>query len=90
MSYNDIVKETRDKMKKAVAHFADEVKGHRSGAATPALVENVRVEYYGSPTPLKQLASIGIPEPRALLIKPFDFQIYIKQMACVRALFVPH
>ena len=72
MDYNAILNETRDKMKKAVAHFQEEVKGLRSGRATPALVDNIRVDYYGSPTPLKQLASIAIPEPRALVIKPFD------------------
>lgn len=69
---SEILSDTKDKMAKAVAHFSDEIKGLRSGRATPALVENIRVEYYGSPTPLKQIASIAIPEPRALVIKPFD------------------
>ncbi len=72
MLFNQIVQEAKDKMKKGVAHFGEETRGIRSGRATPALVENVRVDYYGSPTPLKQIASIGVPEPRALLIKPFD------------------
>lgn len=72
MPYNEILRDTKDKMKKAVAHFQEEIKGLRSGRATPALVDNIRVEYYGNPTPLKQLASIAIPEPRALVIKPFD------------------
>lgn len=72
MLYNQIIEEARDKMKKGVAHFQDETKGLRSGRASPALVENLRVDYYGSPTPLKNIASITIPEPRALLIKPFD------------------
>lgn len=72
MLYDQIVRETRERMKKAVAHFEDEVRGLRSGRATPALVENVRVEAYGSPMPLKQLASIAVPEPRSLVIKPYD------------------
>lgn len=72
MQYDQIVRETRERMKKAVAHFEDEVRGLRSGRATPALVENVRVEAYGSPMPLKQLASIAVPEPRSLVIKPYD------------------
>jgi ribosome recycling factor len=72
MLYKQLIDETKDKMKKAVVHLQDEIKGLRSGRATPALVENIRVEYYGSPNPLKNLASITIPEPRSLLIKPFD------------------
>ena len=43
-----------------------------SGRASPALVEGIRVDYYGVPTPLSQMASISIPEPRQILIKPFD------------------
>lgn len=72
MIYKQLIDETKDKMKKAVVHLQDELKGLRSGRATPALVENIRVDYYGSPNPLKNLASITIPEPRSLLIKPFD------------------
>jgi ribosome recycling factor len=72
MNDKQIVAETRDKMKKAVAHFQEETKGLRSGRATSALVENIKVDYYGSPTPLKQLATIAVPEPRALVVKPFD------------------
>lgn len=75
MLYNQLVAEIRDKMKKAVAHFQDETRGLRSGRATPALVENIRVDYYGNPTPIKQLASIALPEPRALVIKPFDVSV---------------
>src|SRR5690606_30202338 len=44
----------------------------RTGRATPALIEKLSVEYYGQPTPLMQLASISVPEPRQLLVKPFD------------------
>jgi two-component system response regulator HydG len=58
-------------MEKAVEVFKDEMKGLRAGRATPGLVENVRVEYYGTPTPLRQLANIAAPEPRLLVIKPF-------------------
>lgn len=72
MLYKQLIDETKDKMKKAVVHLQEEIKGLRSGRATPALVENIRVDYYGSPNPLKNLASITIPEPRSLLIKPFD------------------
>jgi ribosome recycling factor len=72
MLYKQLIDELKEKMQKGVAHFHEETKGLRSGRATPALVENLRVDYYGSPTPLKNLASITIPEPRSLMIKPFD------------------
>ncbi|MBI4878520.1 MAG: ribosome recycling factor [Planctomycetes bacterium] len=72
MDYNATLAETKERMKKGVAHFQEQIRGLRSGRATPALVENIRVEYYGSPTPLKQIASIAIPEPRTLVVRPFD------------------
>jgi len=70
--YDQILSETKDSMKKAVEHFEKEVKGLRSGRATPAMVENIRVEYYGSKMPLNQVASISVPDPRSIVVKPFD------------------
>lgn len=67
-----IMADVEERMDKAVAHLKDELRGIRSGRATPALVENVRVDYYGSPTPLNQIAQISVPEPRQLMVKPFD------------------
>lgn len=72
MSYEEILLETEEKMEKATAIFSDELKGIRTGRATPGLVENIRVDYYGSPTPLKQISSISVPEARMLVVKPFD------------------
>ncbi len=72
MPYEDIVLEAEDKMEKAVSVLADELRGVRSGRASAALVEGVRVDYYGAPTPLKSLASITVPEPRMIMVKPFD------------------
>jgi len=66
------VVEARTRMKAGVDHLAGEYRGLRSGRATPALVENIRVDYYGSSTPLSQLAQIQIPEPRQIAIKPYD------------------
>lgn len=66
------VSEARTKMKAALDHLAVEFRGLRSGRATPALVENIRADYYGSPTPIGQLAQIQVPEPRQLAIKPYD------------------
>jgi ribosome recycling factor len=67
-----IVLEIRSKMQKTIDALQDELKAFRGGRATPALVDHVRVEYYGSPTPLKSLATISAPEADMLVIKPFD------------------
>ncbi len=60
------------RMRSAIQSLEDDLAGVRTGRASPALVEKLSVEYYGSPVPLMQLASISVPEPRQLLIKPFD------------------
>ena len=72
MSVDDILLETEEKMEGAVAHLAQELRGLRSGRASPALVDGLRVDYYGAMTPLSQMAQIGCPEPRLIVIKPFD------------------
>ena len=59
-------------MQKAVEVLQDDLKAFRGGRATPALVEHIKVEYYGSPTPMKALATISAPEADMLVIKPFD------------------
>lgn len=68
----DVLKEAEVKMRGAVKALEDELATIRTGRATPALVDKVQVEYYGTPTLLNQLASISVPEARQLLIKPFD------------------
>jgi len=72
MSTQTILAESREKMKKGLEFFKDSLKGLRTGRVTPAFVENVRVDAYGSPMPLNQIASISVPEPRLLVVKPFD------------------
>jgi ribosome recycling factor len=67
-----IVEECHEKMRKAVAHLKDEFAAVRTGRATPSLVEKLKVEYYGSEVPLQQLAGFGVPEPRVLVITPYD------------------
>ncbi|SRR6266487_1313665 len=64
--------ECRDKMRKAVAHLQQEFAGIRTGRATPGLVEKLQVDAYGSAVPLQQLAGISVPEPRVLVITPYD------------------
>jgi ribosome recycling factor len=72
MTPDEVLFDAEERMEKAVSVFRDELRGLRTGRATPALVENIRVEYYGSPTPLKQLATISTPDPQQILIRPFD------------------
>jgi ribosome recycling factor len=72
MPYDDIVLEAEDRMEKALEMLAGEFKGVRTGRATPGLVEGIAVEYYGSPTPIKQLAVIAIPDSRLIVLKPYD------------------
>jgi ribosome recycling factor len=68
----DILKEAETRMHAAIQNLDNDLSGIRTGRATPALVERLQVEYYGTPTALMQLASISVPEPRSLLIKAFD------------------
>jgi ribosome recycling factor len=72
MTTDEILFDTEERMEKAVNVFRDELRGLRTGRATTALVDNMRVEYYGSPTPLKQLAQINTPDPQQIVIRPFD------------------
>ncbi|HLS66516.1 MAG TPA: ribosome recycling factor [Pseudogracilibacillus sp.] len=69
---NDILKEMQTKMEDAVQAFSRNLATVRAGRANPALLDNVFVEYYGTPTPLNQLAQVGAPEARLLVITPFD------------------
>lgn len=68
----DLLEELRERMKKSVDALQEDLMGIRTGRATPALVEKLPVEYYGTMTPLNQMASIAAPEPRLLVIKPWD------------------
>jgi ribosome recycling factor len=72
MSIEEIVLEAEEKMEKSIALLADQLRGVRTGRANVGLVDSIRVEYYGSPTPLKQLANLSTPEPQQILIRPFD------------------
>lgn len=72
LSYKDILDSATERMDKTVEHYVHDARGMRTGRANPGLIENLRVDYYGSKTPLSQLASITVPEPRCLVVKPFD------------------
>ncbi|MBM3994615.1 MAG: ribosome recycling factor [Planctomycetes bacterium] len=72
MTTDEILFDAEERMEKAVDVFKEHLRGLRTGRATPALVDNLRVEYYGSPTPLKTLAQINCPDPQSIVIRPFD------------------
>jgi len=68
----DILTDAENRMRSAIQVLHEDLAGVRTGRASPALVEKLQIEYYGAPTPLQQLASISVPEPRTITIKPFD------------------
>ena len=69
---DDVLAESKDKMAKAVSHLQGEFGSIRTGRASPVFVEKMRVDYYGSEVPLQQLAGFSVPEPRMLVISPYD------------------
>ena len=72
MSIEEIALEAEERMEKTISLLEDQLKGVRTGRAHTGLVDSIRVNYYGSPTPLKQLANLSTPEPQQILIRPFD------------------
>src|SRR5579871_2855325 len=72
MTTDEILLDAEERMEKAANVFKDQLRGLRTGRATPALLDNVRVEYYGSPTPIKQLAQVSTPDPQQIVVRPFD------------------
>jgi len=72
MSIEEIVLEAEERMEKTISLLAEQLRGVRTGRANVGLVDSIRVEYYGSPTPLKQMANLSTPEPQQILIRPFD------------------
>ncbi|TWT59936.1 ribosome recycling factor [Rubinisphaera italica] len=72
MNSDEILLDCEERMEKAASVLQDQLKGLRTGRANPGLVDSIRVDYYGSPTPLKQLANISVPEPQQIVIRPFD------------------
>jgi ribosome recycling factor len=72
MPVDDVLMDCELHMEKAADHLQHELRGIRTGRATPALVENIKVEYYGTQSDLRSIASISVPEATQLLIKPFS------------------
>jgi ribosome recycling factor len=72
MTIKDVLKDAEDRMKGAISVLEEDLRGVRTGRASAGLVEKLPVDYYGSETPLYQLATISIPEPQTIAIRPFD------------------
>jgi ribosome recycling factor len=68
----DVLQDARERMHKTVDALQNDLRGIRTGRASPALLDGVKVEYYGTPTSLNQLAGVTAPEPRLLVIRPWD------------------
>jgi ribosome recycling factor len=76
MSIKEITENHEEKMKKAIEALRKEYGTLRAGRATPTLLERVLVDYYGTPSPISQVATISVPEPRLIAIKPFDSKMF--------------
>ena len=72
MDQDEILLDAEERMEKAVDHLKGQLQGIRTGRANPGLVDSLRVDCYGSPMPLKQIANISVPEPQQIVIRPFD------------------
>jgi ribosome recycling factor len=72
MSLDDVIRDAARRMDQAVEKVSEDFAGIRTGRANPAILNKVLVDYYGSPTPLQQLANFAVPEPRILIVNPFD------------------
>lgn len=85
MTSPQILKDSEDRMEKALGVFRDDLKGLRTGRASPAMLDSIRVDYYGSPTPIKQVANISTPDPSSIQIKPFDAAVLKEIEKAIRA-----
>ena len=72
MNAEEILLDTEDRMEKAIEILKKNLSSIRTGRANPGLVDSLRVDVYGSPTPIKQIASVGAPEPTQIVIRPYD------------------
>ena len=70
--YDEIMLETEDRMQKSIQYLQDELRGIRTGRANPAMFNKILADYYGTPTPVNQLASFHSPEPSLMVVTPYD------------------
>ena len=72
MTDEEILLDVEERMEKAIAVFKGALAGIRTGRANPGLVDSLKVDVYGSPCPIKQVAAVGAPEPNQIVVRPFD------------------
>lgn len=75
MSIDNILADTEERMEKALEILKKNLSGIRTGRANPGLVDSLRADVYGSPTPIKQIAQVGAPEPTQIMIRPYDTSV---------------
>ncbi|MBQ9696995.1 MAG: ribosome recycling factor [Acidaminococcaceae bacterium] len=68
----ELLSTNEEKMKKTISYLREDLAGLRAGRATPALLNKITVDYYGTPTPVNQVANVGVPEPRMIVITPWE------------------
>ncbi|MGN1130814.1 MAG: ribosome-recycling factor, partial [Ruminococcus sp.] len=71
----ELLTKTEERMKRRIAHLEDEYKSIRAGRANPNVLDKVKVDYYGTPTPVNQVATVSVPEARIITIQPWDASI---------------
>src|SRR5436190_18141408 len=76
MDQDEILLDTEERMEKAAEVFQGQLQGIRTGRATPGLVDSLRVDYYGSQTPIKQMASVTVQEGKQIVVRPFDATVF--------------
>jgi ribosome recycling factor len=72
VNQDGLIKECKQRYDKALTHLVELLRSIRTGRASSSLVDNIRVDYYGTPTPISQIATVSIPEPRQIVIKPYE------------------
>lgn len=72
VSLDQLTSQAKEAMERSLQHLKDDLRKVRTGRANPALLDNIRVDYYGTPTPLNQMANLSSPEPRLIVISPYD------------------
>ncbi len=71
----ELLKHSEERMQRRINHLSDEYKSIRAGRANPSILDKIKVDYYGSPTPVNQVASVSVPEARTIVIQPWDASI---------------
>lgn len=72
MELEEIISKTRDQMTKSLEHFKQQISKVRTGRANASILDNIKVDYYGSPTPISQVATINVPDAKTIIIQPWD------------------